>query len=152
MSRDDYYARVDQITDQALETLSVLTPSLTDFIFASHEAIQEAGERHLAPEERTGITNLSFFYLLATCIDFLFFLHLRHRHVTLYQHELEHIFGVLLSHAQKQQEELGAAHAHGGHPEAHPAPGQPGGEPPPLDWAAFEREVNRYREQLERDK
>jgi len=150
MSRDDYYARVDRIADQALETLSVLTPSLTDFIFASHEAIQEAGERHLAPEERTGITNLSFFYLLATCIDFLFFLHLRHRHVTLYQHELEHIFGVLLSHAQKQQEELGAAHAHGEHTEPHPHAHPPGHEPPPLDWSTFEREIARYREKLER--
>lgn len=150
MSRDDYYARVDRITDQALETLSVLTPSLTDFIFASHEAIREAGEQHLAPEERTGITNLSFFYLLATCIDFLFFLHLRHRHVTLYQHELEHIFGVLLSHAQKQEEALKAPHAHGEHAEPHLHPHPPGQEPPPLDWAAFEREISRYREKLER--
>lgn len=150
MSRDDYYARVDRITDQALETLSVLTPSLTDFIFASHEAIQEAGERHLTEEERTGITNLSFFYLLATCIDFLFFLHLRHRHVNIYQHELEHIFGVLRSHAQKQEEELREAHAHGEPPEAPLPPAKPGAGPPPLDWAAFEREVTRYRETLGR--
>jgi len=106
MGRDDYYARVEQLTEAALERLALLTPSLSEFILAHYRAIREAGEEHLSTEERHGLTNLSFFYFLATCIDFLFFLHLRHRNVNIYEHELEHILGVMITHARHQKAEL----------------------------------------------
>ncbi|MGH7318815.1 MAG: hypothetical protein ACRELA_04200 [Candidatus Rokuibacteriota bacterium] len=140
MSQDAYYARVDRITAEVLESLSQLAPGLSDLLFTGYQAIQEAADRDLPGEQRTGLTNLSFFYLLATCIDFLFFLHQRHRGVSIYEHELQHVFGVLLGHAERQQEELAKAEGH-----AHEIE-----EPrlPLLGPAAFEQEIARLRQRL----
>lgn len=143
MGRDEYYARVDHLTETAMEKLSLLTPSLADFILAHYRAIRQAGEQHLSEEERTSLTNLSFFYFLATCIDFLFFLHLRHRNVNIYEHELEHILGVMITHARQQKAEFRAT------AEPHTQPtvsGTP--ETIELNWVEFERELQRYREEL----
>ena len=138
MGKDDYYARVDHLTGAAMEKLSILTPSVADFLLAHYRAIREAGEEHLPEAERTSLVNLSFFYFLATCIDFAFFLHLRHRHVNIYEHELEHILSVLKTHAGHQREELKA-----GDPHAHAAlPGMP--DAAGLNWAEFERELRKY--------
>lgn len=142
MARDEYYARVNHLTEAALERLSLLTSSLTDFLFAHYSAIREAGEQHLTEEERNSLTNLSFFYFLATCIDFLFFLHLRHRNVNIYEHELEHILSVMMTHAKQQREEFRAM----ADPHAHPAPGT--SDAVQLDWSEFERELRRYGEEL----
>lgn len=139
MGKDEYYEHVNQLTGVALEKLSLLTPSLTDFILANYRAIREAGERHLSEEERTGLTNLSFFYFLATCIDCLFFLHLRHRNVNIYEHELEHILSVMITHARQQREEFKTT----ADPHAHPMP-----ESVELDWSEFERELRRHSEEL----
>ncbi|MBI4611833.1 MAG: hypothetical protein HY726_22820 [Candidatus Rokubacteria bacterium] len=106
MGKDEYYARVEQLTEGAMERLSRLTPSVADFVLAHYRAIREAAEAHLSGEERTSLTNLSFFYFLATCIDFLFFLHLRHRNVNIYEHELEHILSVMITHARHQKDAL----------------------------------------------
>lgn len=122
MGKDEFYARVQEMTEDALERLSLLTPGLTEFLLHYWAEIRRAGDGHLPEEERTGLTNLSFFYFLATCIDFLFFLHLRHRHVTIYQHELEHILSVMMTHAKTQQETFARDHAHGApEPPSHPA-------------------------------
>ena len=140
VSQDEYYARVDEITGEVLEALSRLAPGLSDVLFTGHQAIQDVADRHLTDDQRTGLTNLSFFYLIATCIDFLFFLHQRHRGVSIYEHELQHIFGVLLGHAERQREELASpARAHGPDPD---------GSLPLLGPAAFEQEIARLRERL----
>lgn len=143
MGRDEYYARVDHLTTAAMEKLSLLTSSLTDFIVAHYQAIREAGERHLSDEERNSLTNLSFFYFLATCIDFLFFLHLRHRNVNIYEHELEHILSVMMTHARQQKEEFKAT----ADPHAHPTLSGTL-DTVELNWSEFERELRRYREEL----
>ena len=139
MGKDEYYERVDHLTAAAMEKLSPLTGSLTEFMLAHYQAIKDAGEQHLSEEERTGLINLSFFYFLATCIDFLLFLHLRHRNVNIYEHELEHILSVMITHARQQREEFKATAG----PHAHPMP-----ESVELDWSEFERELRRYSEEL----
>lgn len=143
VGKDDYYARVNQLTEAAMEKLSVLTPGLSQFVLANYGAIREAGEQHLTAEERTHLVNLSFFYFLATCIDFLFFLHLRHRHVNIYEHELQHILGVMMTHARHQQQELRAA---ADAPAPATALGMP--ESAALDWAEFERELRRVTDEF----
>lgn len=140
MSQEEYHARVDEITGEVLESLSRLAPGLGDVLSTGYEAIQEAAERDLPDDQRTGLTNLSFFYLIATCIDFLFFLHQRHRGVSIYEHELQHIFGILLGHAERQRAEL-ASSAHAHEPD-------PGGALPLLGPAAFEQEIARLRQRL----
>jgi len=141
MGEDEYYARVNQLTESAMERLSLLSSSFTDFILAHYQAIREAGDRHLAEAERTSLVNLSFFYFLATCMDFLFFLHLRHRNVNIYEHELEHILSVMITHARQQKEAFKAA------ADLHPHPtGAP--DTVELNWAEFEKELQRYREEL----
>jgi hypothetical protein len=143
MGKDEYYARVDHLTGAAMEKLSLLTSSLTDFILAHYQAIREAGEQHLSEEERNSLTNLSFFYFLATCIDFLFFLHLRHRGVNIYEHELEHILNVMITHARQQREEFKTTADPHVHPTASGAP-----DTIELNWGEFERELRRYGEEL----
>lgn len=139
MGQDEYYARVDGVAGEVLEALSRLAPGVSDVLFAGHQAIQEAAARHLPADQRTGLANLSFFYLIATCIDFLFFLHQRHRGVSLYEHELQHIFGVLLGHAERQRAALAAGeHVH--------EPAAPAGPSPGL--AAFEQEIARLKGRL----
>lgn len=140
MSQDVFYARVDQVTSEILETLSRVAPGLNEVLATGQGAIQEAGTRHLPAEQRTGLVNLSFFYLLATTIDFLFFLHQRRRGVEVYEHELEHVFGVLLGHAERQRAELAAGPAHSHAPDQVPADD--------LGLAAFEREIARLRARL----
>jgi hypothetical protein len=139
VGRDEYFARVNHLTEEAMEKLSILTPSVADFLLGHYAAIRGAGEEHVPEAERTSLVNLSFFYFLATCIDFLFFLHLRHRQVNIYEHELEHILGVLTTHARHQREQFQAA----ADPPTHATPlGVP--EAARLDWAAFEGELRRY--------
>lgn len=140
MSQDAYYVRVDAVTADILEALSRLAPGVSDVLVTGYQAIQEAADRHLPADQRTGLVNLSFFYLIATCIDFLFFLHQRHRGVTIYEHELQHVFGVLLGHAERQRQELAASA--GGH--AH----DPEAPLPLLGLEAFEQEIARLKERL----
>jgi hypothetical protein len=143
VGKDDYYAQVNQVTEAAMERLAILTPGISEFILANYGAIREAGERHLPPEERNHLINLSFFYFLATCIDFLFFLHLRHRHVNIYDHELEHIVSVMITHARHQRQELRAAADAAA---SATALGMP--ESTALDWAEFERELRRVTDEF----
>ncbi|HEY7677898.1 MAG TPA: hypothetical protein VIG69_12545 [Candidatus Methylomirabilis sp.] len=143
MGKDEYYARVNHLTEAAMEKLSLLTPSVADFLLAHYAAIRGVGEDHLPEAERTSLVNLSFFYFLATCIDFLFFLHLRHRRVNIYEHELEHILGVLTTHARHQREEFRAA----ADPHTH-ATLLGVSETARLDWGEFERELRRYSQGL----
>lgn len=151
MGQDDFYARVQEMTDEALERLSLLTPGLTEFILHYWAEIQRAGDDHLTDEQRTGLTNLSFFYFLATCIDFLFLLHLRHRHVNIYRHELEHILSVMMTHAKTQQEILAAEHAHGAPEPPFHHTGPPQGPGAPFNLADFAEAVRRLKEKSAND-
>ncbi|MFQ5898171.1 MAG: hypothetical protein ACE5JN_07985 [Candidatus Methylomirabilia bacterium] len=145
MGKDDYYARVQELTEEALERLSLLSPSLTDFILHYWTEIQQAANGQLCDEERTSLTNLSFFYFLGTCIDFLFLLHLRHRHVNIYQHELEHILSVMMTHAKTQQDSFAEDHAHGGSEARLHEAGQPHDTPTPFNLLEFEASVRRLK-------
>lgn len=146
MGKDEFYARVQEMTEDALERLSLLTPGLTEFLLHYWAEIRRAGDGHLIEEERTGLTNLSFFYFLATCIDFLFFLHLRHRHVNIYQHELEHILSVMMTHAKTQREVLAAEHAHGPPEPLAIQPGHIHDPSPPFNLVDFTEALRRLKE------